>query len=152
VYRGPNIEVALSYRFARANLGEKWLFLDTAIKATDNPVEVPRTAIAVRTPQGELIHLASQAAFANQYGSLQSDIMRANVNREPLNYLVPRRFHRLGFFARPGYALAFPVAWLDYWFTDYGRLYFELPNGVQRGNYQLVIDLPNSEVVIPFAL
>ncbi|MGE5236769.1 MAG: hypothetical protein ACM3O7_10505 [Acidobacteriota bacterium] len=152
VYRGPRLDVALSYRFARVDLGSRWLLLDVAMTAPADIVEVPRTAIAVRTPSGDIVPLATQAAFGKDYPALSGTIMRANVAREPLNYFTPHRFARLEYFARPGYGLAFDTMWLDGWHNAYGRLFFKLPGGVQRGHYDLLINLPNDHVMIPFTL
>ncbi len=152
VYHGPTLNVALSYRFPKLNPSGEWLMLDTAMTATSDPVEVPRTAIAVRTPTGAVVPLASQRAFGLAYAKLASAIHRANVTREPLAYLVPHRPGRLDYFATPGRGLAFESAWLDDWHSSYGRLYFRLPQGVQKGSYELLINLPHAEVSIPFTI
>lgn len=152
VYRGPQIDVALSYRYAKAYPHEKWLLLDVAMMAANNPIGVPRAAIAVRTPDGTIVPMATQAAVEDSYGALAPAIMRANVAREPLNYLVPQRGRLLHYFARPGYGLAFPTAYLDSWHTDYGRLFFQIPGGVQPGQYDLILSLSHGRVDIPFTI
>jgi hypothetical protein len=152
VYRGSTIDVALSYRFATTAIGDRWLLLDTAMTSPGDVVAVPRGAISVRTPSGEVVPLATQVAFEKDYGGLLSTIRRADIAREPLNYFVPHRFRRLDYFAVPGRGLAFDTVWLDEWHNAYGRLYFKLPNGVQKGQYELLIDLPKEHVAIPFTL
>ncbi len=152
VYRGPQVDLALSYRFAKLNPTGDWLLLDTSMAAASEPIEVPRIAFAVRTPTGEVVPLASQKSLGNDYGHLASAIARANVTREPLGYLIPRRVRSLGLFAEYGPGLAFPSVWLDSWHNTYGRLFFRLPDGVQKGNYELLINLPESKVVIPFTI
>jgi hypothetical protein len=151
VYKGPQVDVALSYRFAKLNPGGNWLLLDTAMTAIA-PVELPRTAISVRTPGGGVIPLASHEAFSNAYRELGAAILRANATREPMGYLIPRRPRRLGFFAERRLGLVWPSAWLDDWHTTYGRLFFQLPDGVQKGNYELLINLKEGQVAIPFTI
>jgi hypothetical protein len=151
VYKGPQIDAALSYRFAKLNPSGNWLLLDTAMTATAS-VELQRTAISVRTPDGEVVPLASPEAFNNGYHELNATIARANVAREPLGYLIPRRARRMGFFAERRLGLMFPSAWLDEWHISYGRLFFQLPDGVQRGNYELLINLKEGQVAIPFTI
>ncbi|MDD5564368.1 MAG: hypothetical protein PHQ91_11700 [Thermoanaerobaculaceae bacterium] len=152
VYKGPQIQVVVSDRFARYNPEGKWLLLDTAMTATSNPVEIPRSAIAVRTPDGSVVPLATQAEFEMHYPELASTLMRARVAREPLDYLIPQRPRFLRLFAPRGIGIVWDSAWLDQFHNSYGRLYFNLPNGVQKGRYELLIRLPKDEVVIPFTV
>jgi hypothetical protein len=152
VYKGPQINVVVSDRFARYNPEGKWLLLDTAMTATSDPVEIPRGAIAVRTPDGTVVPLATQADFELHYSQLASTLMRARVAGEPLGYLIPARYRSLRLFAPRGIGIVWDSAWLDQFHNSYGRLYFNLPNGVQKGRYELLIHLPNDEVVIPFTV
>ena len=152
LYKGAQVDVALSYRFAKLNPTGRWLLLDTAMTATGKTIELPRTAIAVRTPDGAVVPLATQEEFGDDYPQLAAVIARANASREPLNYLIPQRYERIGYFAVRGHGLAWPSVWLDQWHNAYGRLFFKLPGGVQRGTYELLINLPASRVVIPFTI
>ena len=152
VYRGPQVDVALSYRFAKANPTGNWLLLDTVMTSSSAPIEVPRGAFAVRTPTGEVVPLASEDAFSAEYGQLAPTIARANLSREPMGYLIRQRFRPIRFFAQSGHGLVFPTVWLDQWHNALGRLFFRLPDGVQKGRYDLLINLPESHVVIPFTI
>ncbi len=152
VYRGPQINVVVSDRFARYNPEGKWLLLDTAMTATSDPVEIPRGAIAVRTPGGTVVPLATQAEFELHYSQLASTLMRARVAGEPLGYLIPARYRLLRLFAPRGIGIVWDSAWLDQFHNSYGPLYFNLPNGVEKGRYELLIHLPKGEVVIPFTV
>jgi hypothetical protein len=152
LYKGPQIRVVVSDRYARYNPGGNWLLLDTAMTATSEPIGIPRSAIAVRTPSGEVIPLATQAEFEKHYPRLASTVMQANVTREPLGYLIPQRFRPLRLFAPHGIGITWDSAWLDQFHNSYGRLYFHLPNGVQKGQYELLIHLPKNEVAIPFTV
>ncbi len=152
VYKGPQINVVVSDRFARYNPEGRWLLLDTAMTATRDPVEIPRGAIAVRTPDGTVVPLATQAEFEMHYPQLASMLMRARVAGEPLGYLIPARYRSLGLFAPRGIGIVWDSAWLDQFHNSYGRLSFNLPNGVHKGQYELLIHLPNDDVVIPFTV
>ncbi len=152
VYKGPEIQVVVSNRFARYNPEGKWLFLDTVMTATAAPLEVPRSAIAVRTPEGVTVPLATQAEFEKHYSELASANARANVVREPLGYLIPQRVRPMRLFAPNGIGVVWESAWLDSFHNSYGRLYFRLPNGVHRGEYELLIHLGDSDVAIPFTV
>jgi hypothetical protein len=151
VYKGPQIDVALSYRFAKLNRSGNWLLLDTTMTA-NAPLELPRTAISVRTPSGALVPLATQEAFSEAYRDLGAAILRANAMREPMGYLIPHRYRPMRLFAERGVGLVFPSVWLDDWHTSIGRLFFQLPGGVEKGNYQLLLNLSEGQVVIPFTI
>jgi hypothetical protein len=153
LYKGPEIEAALGYRFAASNLGSDWLMLDLAATATRETVEVKRERISLRTPLGETVPLATQQEFGVAYGSLRADIERANVAADPLDYFPRGRVPcALAFFTVPGEGLAFPAVWLDDRRVCLGRLYFAVPGGVQEGTYTLVIDLLESQLRMPFRL
>ena len=152
VYNGPQISLALSYRFAKNNPEGTWLLLDTVMTAAGAPVEIPRSAISVRTPEGRTVPLATQQEFGKAYPGLASSITRAGEMREPMGYLLRLRPRRLDFFSEPGRHLAFDSAWLDDRHNSYGSLYFELPGGIRRGDYALLITLPESQVTIPFTI
>jgi len=151
VYKGPQVDVALSYRFAKLNPSGNWLLLDATMTA-NAPLELQRTAISVRTPSGELVPLATQEAFSKAYRDLGAAVLRANATREPMGYLIPHRYRRMRLFAERGPALVFPSVWLDDWHTSIGRLFFQLPGGVEKGNYQLLLSLSEGQVVIPFTI
>jgi hypothetical protein len=152
VYQGPQVDVVLSYRFAKLNPGGGWLLLDTAMTAAEGPIEVPRGAFSVRTPTGEIVPLATQQALAKDYAVLAAPIARADFTREPMGYLIPRRTRHLRYFAERRPALVFPTEWLDEYHNSAGRLFFQIPGGVPRGAYELMIDLPGSHVSIPFTI
>jgi hypothetical protein len=152
VYRGPQLDMVLSYKYAKYHPTGSWLLLDTAMMSANGIIEVPRSAISVRTPAGEVVPMASEEAFLQGYSVLSPEILHANATADPLAYLVPQRYRRLPYFAKLGRRLAYSSAWLDEWHNDIGRLFFELPGTVQRGTYELLIDLPNGQVTIPFTL
>lgn len=151
IYKGPLVQVALSYKFPKLVASGDWLFLDTVITATQEPLEISRTAVSVRTPTGEIVPLASQEEFASAYPALRSAIARANVMAEPLNYFPPYAYRPMRLFSE-GRNIAFPSFWLDGWHDTFGRLFFRLPNGIQRGDYALLIHLKEGDVTVPFTL
>jgi hypothetical protein len=152
LYRGPQVNVVISDRFARYNPTGNWLLLDTAMTATGDPIGIPRGAIAVRTPDGEVVPLATQAQFERAYPQLTATVMRANVSREPLGYLIPQRYRPMRLFAPHGIGVVWDSVWLDQFHNSFGRLYFHLPFGVQKGPYALLIHLKEHEIVIPFTV
>jgi len=151
VYKGPRLDMVLSYRFAENNPSAKWLMLDTAMTAYA-PIDIPRTAISVRTPSGVVVPLATQREFATGYSETAWDVTVDRAFMEPMGYLPPHRVRPLRFFAERGVGLAFDVAYLDAFHNSFGRLFFELPGRVQKGRYELLINLPGNPVTIPFTI
>ncbi len=152
-YTGPEVEAALSYRFAAGSLGDEWLLLDIALTgATHESVEVRRDAISLRAPSGAEVPLASQDEFAAAYGELSPLLARADVAAEPVGYWSARRDEPLEFFSNPGESLVFPSFWVNDRLVYTGRLLFHVPDGIQVGRYELRVKLPESEVHIPFRL
>jgi hypothetical protein len=152
-YRGPELNVVLSYRFANSNAGEDWLFLDVGITAeTRNSVEIKRERIAIRTPSGEIIPLATQQEFGTAYPKLAAVLARAEIASEPLDYYPSRRPKGLDLLVPPGSGIAFESVWVNDQDVAIGRLYFDVPAGVQPGPYELRIDLEETKVRIPFRL
>lgn len=152
-YRGPEIEMVVSYRFASANLGIDWLILDAVMTgAAGDPVEVKRDRIFVRTPDNEAVYLASQEEFGKAYSGLRPTLVRASVGGEPIDYWTGRTECGLQFFAEPGTGITYPLTTLNDRRVCYGRLYFLLPKGVQAGTYVLGVDLPESKIRVPFKL
>jgi hypothetical protein len=152
VYQGPQLNVAVSYKFPTLNPEGKWLLLDTTMAATEGPFLIPRSAIAVRTPDGTVVPLASSSQYFRAYPQLAWSITKDNAIREPLGLPIARRYSALRYFPPQGAGLAFDAEWVDYWHNSYGRLFFELPGGVHKGQYELLINLTQSTVVIPFTL
>ncbi len=152
-YGGPQVQALLSYRWANQNPGEGWLFLDVALTGnTRSAVEVKRDRISVLTPSGDVVPLASQEAFGQAYPQLAAALARAAVAAEPLDYYPGRNPKGLDFLVVPGTGLALESVWVNDLDVAIGRLYFDLPTGVQPGQYELRIDLEESKVRIPFRL
>src|SRR4030042_2282703 len=111
-YRGPELDVVLSYRFANSNPGEDWLFLDVGITAeTRNSVEVKRERIAIRTPSDDILPLATQQQFGAAYPKLAAVLARADLASEPLDYYPSRRPKGLDLLVPPGSGIAFESVW-----------------------------------------
>jgi len=151
-YTGPEIEAVVSYRYPALHPAEDWLFLDVALTAVREPVEIDRTRVWVRTPAGDEVGLATQEAFRAAHGDLVPKLARADVAGEPLGYFVGREEKRLEFFATPFEGLVYDSFWVSNREVYVGRLYFEIPGGVQPGRWELRLALQESELRIPFRL
>jgi hypothetical protein len=151
---GPELWTVLGYKFANSQIGDEWMILEVALSSPPGQVAtVRREEVFLRTPGGDRIPVPTQKEFNQVYGSLQSTIARANVNRDPLDYFPPDREDcALQFFVIPGRGVSFDEIVVNQFRGCFGRLYIKVPGGIQPGRWTFAIDLPESEIRIPFEL
>ena len=151
---GPELWTVLGYKFANSTLGDEWLILEVALSAPPGQTpKVDRGDVFVNSPSGNRIPLATQTEFNEAYGSLRPTLSRADVDRDPLDYFPPSRIEcAIGFFAVPGTGVVFEEVTLNQQRGCFGRWFFKVPGGIQSGRWVLGIDLPESEIRIPFEL
>jgi hypothetical protein len=151
---GPELWAVLGYRFANSQIGDEWMILEVGLSSPNGQTaRVVRENIFLRTPDGTNVPLATQEEFNAVWGSLRSVIAKADVNRDPLDYFPPSRVQcPIQFFVAPGQGVVFDEVTLSDRRGCYGRLYFDISGGIQPGRWVLGIDLPESEIRIPFDL
>ena len=151
---GADLEAILGYNFADGNLGDEWLFIDLALTALRaESIEVKQEAISVVTPNGRRIPLPTQKEFIAAYPQLQSLIRRAAVASEPLEATRGgKRPCELAFQRIPGTGVTRTSVWVNHRQLCVGQLAFPVPGGVQQGRWELVIELEESDLEIPFRL
>lgn len=151
---GPELWAVLGYRFANTQLGDEWMILEVAVTSPQGQVAtVTRDNVYLRTPNGNRLPVATQTQFNEAWGDLRPVISRANVNRDPLEYFPPSRQEcSLQFFVAPGGGVSFDEVTVNDRRGCVGRLFFQVPGGIQAGRWVFEIDLPESEIRIPFEL
>lgn len=154
-YRDAVIEIVVDTTFAANNLGEEWLILNTAMSGmTGGATEVKRDLISVRTPDGRTIPLPTYREFNAAYTKLASAARRAALASSPLDFTrANRRDCLIDFFPLPGSGRSSRTA-LNVTKNELcvGMLFFPVPNGVQPGNWRLIVEFEETEAVVPFAL
>ena len=151
---GPELVTVVGYRFASSTLGDEWLILEVGLTSPNGQTaKVTRENIFVRNPAGNNIPVATQKEFTEAYGSLRSTLAKANVDRDPLDYFPPSRIEcPIQFFVAPGEGVSFDEVTLNDRRGCFGRLFFKVQGGIQAGRWVLGVDLPESEIRIPFEL
>ena len=151
---GPELWAVLGYRFASTQIGDEWMILEVGLSSPNGQTaKVLRENISLRTPDGARLALATQEEFNAVYGSLRSVIAKADVNRDPLDYFPPSRVVcPIQFFVAPGQGVVFNQVTVSDRRGCYGRMYFDVPGGIQPGRWVFEVDLPESEIRIPFEL
>jgi hypothetical protein len=151
---GPELWAVLGYKFANTQLGDEWMILEIAVTSPQGQTAtVTRDDIFVRTPAGNRLPVASQREFNQAWNALRPTISQANINRDPLEYFPPSRLEcALQFFVAPGEGVAFDEVTVNDRRGCVGRLFINVPGGIQSGRWVFGIDLPESEIRIPFDL
>jgi hypothetical protein len=154
-YRDSVIEIVLDTKFAANNLGEEWLILNTAMSGmTGANTEVDRELVSIRAPNGRTIPLPSYREFNAAYSKLARAVRRAALASDPLDFTrASRRDCLIDFFPLPGSGRsARKVLHVSKNDLCVGMLYFPIPNGVQPGNWKLILEFEETEAILPFTL
>lgn len=151
---GPELWTVLGYKFASTQLGDEWMILEVGLSSpAGQNAKVEREEIFLLAPSGNRVPLPTQEEFNKAWGELRPVIAKANVNRDPLEYFPPSRIEcAMQFFVAPGQGVSFDEVTVNDRRGCFGRLYFNVPGGIQSGRWVFGIDLEESEIRIPFEL
>lgn len=153
-YRGPWLEAILSHRYASTRIGDDWLILQVGIGGMRSiDTEVRRDAVFLETPDSRRLPIMPHREFSSRYSEIAAQARQAAIAAEPLAFSRPeRRGCPLGFMPLPGTSIVLEALHVDLRELCQGLLYFPVPGGVQPGAYELVIELGEREVELPFTL
>ncbi len=147
--------VILGYRIANMSVGEDWILLDmgTTLLGDTKDYTLMRDALSLDTPDGKHIPLPSNKDY------LQVDLraleMRTRVVRDSINYFPPGATQacRIGFFSDvESRTMAYDQVELSSRRGCVGRLYFNIPGGIQYGQHWLNVQFKDSLVRVPFRI
>jgi hypothetical protein len=147
--------VILGYQPANRSVGEEWMLVEVGItlRAGVPDFMLTREALSLDTPDGKTLPLPSIAEFrAANTQALQN---RARVQRDTINYFPPNATVacRLGFFSDlQDSAAAWDQVELNSSRGCLGRLYFNVPGGIQYGQYWLNVKFQQTLVRVPFRI
>ncbi len=154
-YRDTVIEIVVDSSFAANNLGDEWMILNAAMSGmTGGATKVERELTSLRTPDGRTIPMPTYREFNAAYTELASAARRAEMAADPwTSSRGGRRDCLIDFFPLPGSGRSSRTA-LNVSKNELcvGPLYFPVRNGIQPGNWKLVIDFEETEAVVPFTL
>jgi hypothetical protein len=137
---------------------KEWMLLDVAMTTTSGgEVTITRDDVALSTPDGRILPLASEEDFLAHRGSIKAIEMRDNMSRDSINYLPGRASQpcRIGFFAEtsgPAPTTAWDKVELSPSRACLGRMYFHLPEGIPFGKYVFMVKFPGGMAEVPFAV
>ncbi len=147
--------VSLGYRLANQSVGEEWMLLEigaTVRKPTENHL-LKRGDITLQTPDMKTIPLASNKEY--QGAGLMGLDRRAKTVRDSINYFPPeaRQACPIVFFTQlDKRAMPREQVDLSWQRACLGRIFFNIPGGIQHGQHWLTVQFAKSVVRVPFRI
>lgn len=149
--------VVVGYEIANDSVGKEWMLLDVGLTLTKGTEaqKITREDLKLVTPGHEVISLPTQEEFEKVRGSLKPLVKRDSLVGESINYFPPSADApcKLQFFNDPGAPrsgmLASDEVELSSNRACLGRVYFQVPGGVQLGTYNFDVRFANSVVKVP---
>jgi hypothetical protein len=145
----------LGYSVANLSVGEEWLLLDIGLTVRDGvpSFELKREALSLETPDGKTLPLPSVADYRS--ANLSALNTRARVQRDSINYFPPSAHQacRIGFFSDVNQvAMSWDQVELSSQRACVGRIFFQVPGGIQYGQHWLNIKFEKGLVRVPFRI
>jgi hypothetical protein len=149
--------VVLGYKTATNSVDQDWMLLEigmTLMKGQANQ-SCTRGQITLLTPSGLVIPMATQKEFT-EAGRLSALNKRGDMQRDTINYFPvgTTTACRIGYFSDPTDSSLKPFEQFEvaYGRGCVGRIFFNVPDGIQKGQYYLVVHLDNSTIHVPFKI
>ncbi len=145
----------IGYRLANMSVGEDWMLLEFGTTVRDGvpSYTLKREAVSLETPDGKTIPLAGNMAYREaNLSALQN---REKVARDSINYFPPgaSRACRIGFFAELDQrTMSYDEVELSNQRACLGRLFFQVPGGIQYGQHWLNVKFEKTLVRVPFKI
>ena len=146
--------VIVGYRMAQRERGNPWALLTLGVTLREGVKEyqLKREDITLQTPDGKTIPLATQKEYMDT-DSLRNLNQIAKMENDSMNYFPAgaSRPCAMRFYAD----LNGPTLSHDWYYVNpqldcLGRLYFNVPGGIQPGQYWLNVKFATSVVKVPF--
>ena len=143
----------IGYRMVQQEIGNSWALLSVGVTLRDGAADytMPRDAFSLQTPDGKTLPLPTQQEYMKANVSALN--MRAQKFNDNINYF-PAGVNRpcsIQFFTNlSGPALTRDTIELGNDRDCAGRLYFNVPGGIQVGQYFLNVKFAQSTIQVPF--
>ena len=153
-YRDKAIHVVVAYNYSQRNHDSRWLYLQTGL-TTRHETKIRRDEIALRTPQGQSIPLATQ----RQVGDDTKRVEQLLQNARTVSHDVPSYFRQyytiedMQFFRLPFDRIVHDDFIVDRERLAVGPFFFEAPTGLwEKGTYSLVVRHKDGIAELPIQL
>jgi hypothetical protein len=140
-YSDADAHIVAAYYYSQRNHGSRWLMIEAGISTTELTT-IERSAIALRTPQGREIPLASQRRIGEDVPRIQQLLQNATVvSHNVTSYFLQRdRIESMRLFTLPFGPVVHDSFVVDRHRVAAGPLFFESPTGAwEDGTYALIV-------------
>ena len=147
--------VIIGYQPANRAVGEDWLLLEVGITLREGVKDfrLTREHISLSTPDGKTLPLPSIEQFRK--GNTQALQAREKVQRDSINYFPPNASRACAMTFFPDLAnrvMPYDEVELSQTRACIGRLFFEVPGGIQYGQHWLNVKFAQGQLRVPFRI
>jgi hypothetical protein len=153
-YRDKAIHIVAAYYYSQRNHDSRWLLIESALSTTEDTV-IKREHIALRTPQGREIPLATQRRVGEDVKRVEQLLQNAKVQTHPVaSYFNQRDFiEDMKLFRLPFGPVVHDEFVADRNHVAVGALFFESPTGAwEKGVYTLIVRHSKGAAELPIQL
>lgn len=153
-YRDGDIQVVAAYYHSQLNHDSRWIMIETAI-STNELTTIHRNDIALRTPGGREIPLATQRRVGEDVKRIEQLLQNARVVTHNVVSYFPQRDYAepMQLFTLPFGPVVHDDFVVDRHRVAVGRLFFESPTGAwEDGTYALIVRHENGTAQLPIRL
>jgi len=153
-YTAPDLRAELSYHWADKHLGDEWMILKMSVAGGRGGVtSVARGKVHLKAPDGSIFDLPTEPEFRKVRGSMSMAFRQENI-WGPAASRFANSMRRLEewFYSPQGKTSHRETIHPSAFMYCSGPLVFQVPGGVQPGNWKLIIDLEEMRAEIPFVL
>jgi hypothetical protein len=153
-YRDADAQIVAAYYYSQRNHESRWLMVEAGL-STDESNTIERSAIALRTPQGREIPLATQRRIGEDVTKIEQLLQNAStVSHDVPSYFAQRdRIEAMRFFRLPFGSVVHDSVVVDRHHVAVGPLFFESPTGAwERGTYALIVRHSKGTAELPIHL
>ncbi len=153
-YRDADAHIVAAYYYSQRNHESRWLMIEAGVSTTDSNT-IERSAIALRTPQGREVALATQRRIGEDVSRIEQLLQNATVlSHNVASYFVQRdRVESMRLFTLPFGPVVHDSFVVDRHRVAVGPLFFESPTGAwERGTYALIVRHSKGTAELPIHL
>jgi len=153
-YKDADAHVVAAYYYSQRNHDSRWLMIEAGVSTTES-IAIERSAIALRTPQGRVIPLATQRRVGEDVVRIEQLLQNATVlSHNVASYFVQRdRIESMRLFTLPFGPVVSDSFVVDRHRVAVGPLFFESPTGAwEKGTYALIVRHSKGTAELPIHL
>jgi hypothetical protein len=153
-YRDAHVHVVAAYYYSQRNHDSRWLMIQAAVSTT-RALVIERDDMALRTPEGREIPLATQRRFGQDSARITSLLQNARTSgHDVVSYFVQRdRVDSMRLFTRPFGGVVHDSFVTDDHRVTAGTLFFEAPTGRwAEGTHTLIVRHEGGVAALPIEL